>query len=203
MIQYVKIIVKVVQWRPEKSSGALCFGKEGVETTRQLVELTLYVGYCKIHLHVGAGEAERLRAARPYRGPKHKRHWSRGESRNPSPEGAKHKWDREANDGAPIGRDSGANSDISSLPAINVHPGIAVPARYDEQGFPFGICFGGLQGYEPRLIEFFYFWGVWAEADRDGLCFRAGNQSEEATHVQGLAKYNFLSSDDVTLYEPK
>uniref|UniRef100_A0A453FZ11 Amidase domain-containing protein n=1 Tax=Aegilops tauschii subsp. strangulata TaxID=200361 RepID=A0A453FZ11_AEGTS len=48
------------------------------------------------------------------------------------------------------------NSDISSLLAINGHPGIVVPAGYDEKGFPFGICFGGLQGYEPRLIEMAY-----------------------------------------------
>ncbi|XP_048554358.1 probable amidase At4g34880 [Triticum urartu] len=48
------------------------------------------------------------------------------------------------------------NSDISSLLAISGHPGIVVPAGYDEKGFPFGICFGGLQGYEPRLIEMAY-----------------------------------------------
>ena len=48
------------------------------------------------------------------------------------------------------------NSDISSLLAISGHPGIVVPAGYDEKGFPFGICFGGLQGYEPRLIKMGY-----------------------------------------------
>uniref|UniRef100_A0A0D9W2F7 Amidase domain-containing protein n=1 Tax=Leersia perrieri TaxID=77586 RepID=A0A0D9W2F7_9ORYZ len=35
-------------------------------------------------------------------------------------------------------------------------PGVVVPAGYDEQGIPFGVCFGGLQGYEPRLIEMAY-----------------------------------------------
>ncbi|XBI97734.1 hypothetical protein VPH35_018055 [Triticum aestivum] len=48
------------------------------------------------------------------------------------------------------------NSVISSLLAIGGHPGIVVPAGYDEKGVPFGICFGGLQGYEPRLIEVAY-----------------------------------------------
>lgn len=40
--------------------------------------------------------------------------------------------------------------------AIGGHPGISVPAGYDKQGAPFGICFGGLKGYEPRLIEIAY-----------------------------------------------
>jgi amidase len=31
-----------------------------------------------------------------------------------------------------------------------------VPAGYDEEGVPFGMCFGGLRGYEPRLIEMAY-----------------------------------------------
>ncbi|XP_037482823.1 probable amidase At4g34880 [Triticum dicoccoides] len=48
------------------------------------------------------------------------------------------------------------NNAISSLLAIGGHPGIVVPAGYDEKGVPFGICFGGLQGYEPRLIEIAY-----------------------------------------------
>jgi amidase len=48
------------------------------------------------------------------------------------------------------------DSSASSLLAIGGHPGIIVPAGYDEQGVPFGICFGGLQGYEPRLIEISY-----------------------------------------------
>uniref|UniRef100_A0A8I6XB90 Amidase domain-containing protein n=2 Tax=Hordeum vulgare subsp. vulgare TaxID=112509 RepID=A0A8I6XB90_HORVV len=48
------------------------------------------------------------------------------------------------------------SSDASSLLATGGHPGIVVPAGYDEQGVPFGICFGGLQGYEPRLIEMAY-----------------------------------------------
>ena len=44
----------------------------------------------------------------------------------------------------------------SSLLAIGGHPGIVVPAGYDKQGVPFGLCFGGLQGYEPRLIQMAY-----------------------------------------------
>ncbi|KAI4968775.1 hypothetical protein ZWY2020_046105 [Hordeum vulgare] len=48
------------------------------------------------------------------------------------------------------------SSDASSLLATGGHPGIVVPAGFNEQGVPFGICFGGLQGYEPRLIEMAY-----------------------------------------------
>ncbi|KAL6639237.1 hypothetical protein ACP70R_022967 [Stipagrostis hirtigluma subsp. patula] len=48
------------------------------------------------------------------------------------------------------------NSDASSILAVGGYPGIAVPAGYNRQGVPFGICFGGLKGYEPRLIEIAY-----------------------------------------------
>lgn len=48
------------------------------------------------------------------------------------------------------------NSDSSGLLAIGGHPGIVVPAGYRDEGIPFGICFGGLQGFEPRLIEMAY-----------------------------------------------
>lgn len=48
------------------------------------------------------------------------------------------------------------NYAASILLAIGGHPGIVVPAGYNEMGFPFGICFAGLQGYEPRLIEMAY-----------------------------------------------
>lgn len=44
----------------------------------------------------------------------------------------------------------------SNLLAIGGHPGIVVPAGYNEKGVLFGICFAGLQGYEPRLIEMAY-----------------------------------------------
>lgn len=40
--------------------------------------------------------------------------------------------------------------------AYNGLPGIVVPAGYDEQRVPFSVCFGGLKGYEPRLIEMAY-----------------------------------------------
>ncbi|XP_062176774.1 probable amidase At4g34880 [Alnus glutinosa] len=43
-----------------------------------------------------------------------------------------------------------------ALLAIGGHPGITVPAGYDSDGMPFGICFGGLKGTEPRLIEVAY-----------------------------------------------
>uniref|UniRef100_A0A0A8Y8P8 Amidase domain-containing protein n=1 Tax=Arundo donax TaxID=35708 RepID=A0A0A8Y8P8_ARUDO len=34
--------------------------------------------------------------------------------------------------------------------------GITVPAGYGRLGVPLGICFGGLKGYQPRLIEMAY-----------------------------------------------
>lgn len=48
------------------------------------------------------------------------------------------------------------DSSSATILAINGLPGIAVPAGYDEEGAPFGITFGGLKGYEPRLIEIAY-----------------------------------------------
>ncbi|KAI8024061.1 putative amidase [Camellia lanceoleosa] len=42
---------------------------------------------------------------------------------------------------------------ISGVLAIGGFPGISVPAGYDHDGRPFGICFGGLKGFEPKLIE--------------------------------------------------
>ncbi|MED6153148.1 hypothetical protein PIB30_098806 [Stylosanthes scabra] len=44
---------------------------------------------------------------------------------------------------------------FSSILAIGGYPGIIVPAGYVE-GEPFGICFGGLKGSEPKLIEIAY-----------------------------------------------
>jgi amidase len=46
-------------------------------------------------------------------------------------------------------------SSFSSILAIGGYPGIIVPAGY-EKGQPFGICFGGLKGSEPKLIEIAY-----------------------------------------------
>ncbi|XP_057541166.1 probable amidase At4g34880 [Amaranthus tricolor] len=45
---------------------------------------------------------------------------------------------------------------FSSVLAIGGFPGISVPAGYDEYGVPFGVCFGGLKGSEPKLIEIAY-----------------------------------------------
>ncbi|XP_076914091.1 putative amidase At4g34880 [Bidens hawaiensis] len=44
----------------------------------------------------------------------------------------------------------------SSVLAIGGYPGISVPAGYDKSGAPYGICFGGLKGSEPTLIEIAY-----------------------------------------------
>ncbi|KAK8522194.1 hypothetical protein V6N13_115167 [Hibiscus sabdariffa] len=40
--------------------------------------------------------------------------------------------------------------------AIGGYPGISVPAGYQSNGMPCGICFGGLKGSEPKLIEVAY-----------------------------------------------
>ncbi|XP_078436236.1 putative amidase At4g34880 [Wolffia australiana] len=45
---------------------------------------------------------------------------------------------------------------VATVLAIGGYPGIVVPAGFDGQGVPFGICFGGLKGSEPALIEIAY-----------------------------------------------
>ncbi|OVA19854.1 Amidase [Macleaya cordata] len=47
-------------------------------------------------------------------------------------------------------------SAAAAVLAIGGHPGISVPAAYDSDGMPVGICFGGLRGSEPKLIEIAY-----------------------------------------------
>ncbi|XP_054806678.1 probable amidase At4g34880 [Prosopis cineraria] len=46
-------------------------------------------------------------------------------------------------------------SGFSRVLAIGGYPGIVVPAGYKKDQ-PFGICFGGLRGSEPKLIEIAY-----------------------------------------------
>ena len=41
----------------------------------------------------------------------------------------------------------------STVLAIGGYPAISVPAGYEANGMPFGVCFGGLRGTEPILIE--------------------------------------------------
>ncbi|KAL0920454.1 hypothetical protein M5K25_009592 [Dendrobium thyrsiflorum] len=45
------------------------------------------------------------------------------------------------------------NASGAPILAIGGYPGISVPAGYGSSGAPFGICFGGLKGSEPELIE--------------------------------------------------
>ncbi|GLU02768.1 hypothetical protein SLE2022_200050 [Rubroshorea leprosula] len=47
-------------------------------------------------------------------------------------------------------------ADTVPVLAIGGFPGISVSAGYDNEGVPFGICFGGLKGTEPKLIEIAY-----------------------------------------------
>ncbi|KAH0632113.1 hypothetical protein KY290_003318 [Solanum tuberosum] len=49
-----------------------------------------------------------------------------------------------------------AGSRASPVFAIGGYPAITVPAGYESDGMPFGICFGGLKGTEPKLIEIAY-----------------------------------------------
>ncbi|VAH40251.1 unnamed protein product [Triticum turgidum subsp. durum] len=48
------------------------------------------------------------------------------------------------------------NNAVSSVLAIDGMPAITVPAGYGKLGVPSGLCFGGLRGYELRLIEMAY-----------------------------------------------
>ncbi|KAG8655841.1 hypothetical protein MANES_04G077750v8, partial [Manihot esculenta] len=45
---------------------------------------------------------------------------------------------------------------VSTALAIGGYPAITVPAGYGSNEMPFGICFGGLKGMEPKLIEIAY-----------------------------------------------
>ncbi|XP_057788608.1 probable amidase At4g34880 [Salvia miltiorrhiza] len=47
-------------------------------------------------------------------------------------------------------------SRASPVYAIGGYPAITVPAGYETDGMPFGICFGGLRGSEPKLIQISY-----------------------------------------------
>ncbi|KAB1207484.1 hypothetical protein CJ030_MR7G000721 [Morella rubra] len=47
-------------------------------------------------------------------------------------------------------------ADFTPVLAIGGFPGISVPAGYGSNGVPIGICFGGLRGSEPKLIEIAY-----------------------------------------------
>jgi amidase len=48
------------------------------------------------------------------------------------------------------------DSDVSTILAVGGFPGIIVPAGFHSAGTPFGICFGGVKGSEPKLIEIAY-----------------------------------------------
>ncbi|XP_030517900.1 probable amidase At4g34880 isoform X1 [Rhodamnia argentea] len=47
-------------------------------------------------------------------------------------------------------------ADAATVLAIGGYPALTVPAGYDDNGMPFGICFGGLKGSEAKLIETAY-----------------------------------------------
>ncbi|XP_062177290.1 probable amidase At4g34880 [Alnus glutinosa] len=48
------------------------------------------------------------------------------------------------------------DSDVSTILAVGGFPGIIVPSGFHSEGTPFGICFGGVKGSEPKLIEVAY-----------------------------------------------
>ncbi|KAK8955412.1 Fatty acid amide hydrolase [Platanthera guangdongensis] len=70
--------------------------------------------------------------------------------------------------------DAVVTPDYSFTPvlAINGYPGISVPAGYHQSGVPFGICFGGLKGSEPTLIEIAYAFEQATKARKPPLLFR-------------------------------
>ena len=45
---------------------------------------------------------------------------------------------------------------VSSILAVGGFPGVIVPAGFDSDRVPFGLCFGGLKGSEPKLIVIAY-----------------------------------------------
>ncbi|KAK8935387.1 Fatty acid amide hydrolase [Platanthera zijinensis] len=73
--------------------------------------------------------------------------------------------------------DAVVTPDYSFTPvlAINGYPGISVPAGYGEFGVPFGICFGGLKGSEPTLIEIAYAFEQATKARKPPLLISAGD----------------------------
>lgn len=48
------------------------------------------------------------------------------------------------------------SSRASPVFAIGGYPAITIPTGYESDGMPFGICFGGLKGTEPKLLELVY-----------------------------------------------
>uniref|UniRef100_A0A2N9HEC8 Amidase domain-containing protein n=1 Tax=Fagus sylvatica TaxID=28930 RepID=A0A2N9HEC8_FAGSY len=76
--------------------------------------------------------------------------------------------------------------------AIGGHPGITVPAGYDSDGMPFGICFGGTKGTEPKLIEIAYAF----EQVSSGSCHNINFSIKEVTihDLQLALKQNELTS---------
>ncbi|XBI51280.1 hypothetical protein VPH35_033814 [Triticum aestivum] len=85
------------------------------------------------------------------------------------------------------------NDDASSLLAIGGNPCIVVPVGYDEQGVPFGICFGGLKVYEPRLIEMAYAFEQATKDKQSRLTGRNGDKNETRSWLG--SDYEKISSD--------
>ncbi|KAF5951616.1 hypothetical protein HYC85_009560 [Camellia sinensis] len=71
-------------------------------------------------------------------------------------------------------------SRASPILAIGGYPAITVPAGYDSDGMPFGICFGGLRGTEPKLVEIAYGFEQ-ATKVRRPPCFSTSELSEKAS----------------------
>ncbi|KAL7236980.1 hypothetical protein ACSBR1_020129 [Camellia fascicularis] len=69
-------------------------------------------------------------------------------------------------------------SRASPILAIGGYPAITVPAGYDSDGMPFGICFGGLRGTEPKLVEIAYGFEQ-ATKVRRPPCFSTSELSEK------------------------
>ncbi|KAF7848682.1 hypothetical protein BT93_L1741 [Corymbia citriodora subsp. variegata] len=62
-------------------------------------------------------------------------------------------------------------ADAATVLAFEGYPAFTVPAGYDNNGMPFGICFGGLKGSEAKLIEIAYSFGQATRIRKPPLSF--------------------------------